>query len=298
MSDSENYTKGELYQQPNYPETVKAKQGTLGRRICCTESMGDKDQNRGNARRIVAAWNACKGISTQALEGRNLPPEAITSLWEAIGWHTQQVVQTGDPTPGPKLTAAVDLVAALLTVAKPEPAVTGPVLTDEQIDAVVEQMPDGALGFLKSWGYVHFARQIIAMVTPAAATPPAPAIADAARLLRAAAHELQQSHTTSRDRNDWTGEEGAKASYDEHMAAAAALEGMGQPQADKPAGQAEMDAWREGAHFALKAVSEVSSICWLTDDMKVVCIKLAAKAVIAERQRQRAAQEAKQGEKP
>lgn len=46
----------------------------------------------------------------------------------------------------------------------------------------------------------------------------------AVQLLRQAAEELQQSHTTSRDRNDWTGEEDAKASYDEHMAVAAALE--------------------------------------------------------------------------
>ena len=51
-------------------------------------------------------------------------------------------------------------------------------------------------------------------------------IATAARLLRESANELQQSHTTSRDRNDWTGEEDAKAAYDEHMEVAIALEAI------------------------------------------------------------------------
>lgn len=232
---SENYTKGKLYQLSRYPETVHAEQGNLGRRICDTESMGDKGENRANARRIVAAWNACQGISTQALEGAGLPHEAITKLWEAIGWHTQQAAQTADLSPGPKLQAAVDLVGALLTVAQPaEPAAHGASLTDAQIDAVFEQMPEGAQGFLKSWGYRQFARQIADMVPPAAEMPTAPAIAAAVRLLRAAAHELRQSHTTSSDRDNWAGEPDAKAAYDEHMAAAAALEGLCQPPAENP----------------------------------------------------------------
>lgn len=45
------------------------------------------------------------------------------------------------------------------------------------------------------------------------------------------------------------------------------------------------DAWRDGARFALEAVSRVDSICWLTDSMRVVCIKQATEAVIAERDR-------------
>lgn len=63
------------------------------------------------------------------------------------------------------------------------------------------------------------------------------------------------------------------------------------------AGQAEStlpalpvpDAWRQGARFALEAVSRVDSICWLTDSMKEICIKQATKAVIAERDRRSAA---------
>lgn len=49
-------------------------------------------------------------------------------------------------------------------------------------------------------------------------------IAHAARLLREAAEELRQAHTLSSDRNNWIGEPEAKAAYDEHKAAAQALE--------------------------------------------------------------------------
>lgn len=35
-------------------------------------------------------------------------------------------------------------------------------LTDEQIDEVFNQMPDGACGFLKSWGYRQFAYAVLA----------------------------------------------------------------------------------------------------------------------------------------
>lgn len=52
--------------------------------------------------------------------------------------------------------------------------------------------------------------------------------------------------------------------------------------------RSELDAWRDGARFALEAVSKVDSICWLTDSMKEFCIKQAAEAVIAERDRLRA----------
>ena len=65
---SENFTKGKLYQLPRSKDTVHAEQGNRGRRICCTTSMGDHDENEGNARRIVATWNACAGLSTESLE--------------------------------------------------------------------------------------------------------------------------------------------------------------------------------------------------------------------------------------
>lgn len=65
---NERFTKGRLYQLSRSPDVVHAEQGNRGRRICCTESMGDKAENEANARRIVATWNACAGISTEALE--------------------------------------------------------------------------------------------------------------------------------------------------------------------------------------------------------------------------------------
>ena len=34
-------------------------------------------------------------------------------------------------------------------------------MTDEQIDAVFEAMPDGSKGWLKSWGYRQFARALL-----------------------------------------------------------------------------------------------------------------------------------------
>lgn len=46
----------------------------------------------------------------------------------------------------------------------------------------------------------------------------------AARLIREAAEELRQGHTLPPNHDDWEGESEAKASYDEHMALAGALE--------------------------------------------------------------------------
>lgn len=37
-----------------------------------------------------------------------------------------------------------------------------PALTDEQIDAIFDQMPGGAQGFLKNWGYRQFAHNLLA----------------------------------------------------------------------------------------------------------------------------------------
>lgn len=81
------------------------------------------------------------------------------------------------------------------------------------------------------------------------------AIFTAVQLLRQAAEELQQSHTTSRDRNDWTGEEGAKASYDEHMAVAAALEALRDRITEL---EAEVDAERR--HHGIRNASAVRTL--------------------------------------
>ena len=71
-------------------------------------------------------------------------------------------------------------------------------------------------------------------------TTPTP-IAQAVRLLRAAAQDIKECHT--RGDNDWTGEPEALAAHDEHLAAAQALEQLIAPD---PVRQAIRD-----YHFAL-----------------------------------------------
>lgn len=65
---SAQHTQGRLYFLQKYPSVLHAKQGSHGRRVCCTESFGDKDENEANARRLAACWNACQAIPTEILE--------------------------------------------------------------------------------------------------------------------------------------------------------------------------------------------------------------------------------------
>lgn len=93
------------------------------------------------------------------------------------------------------------------------------------ISLEARQTLTAAAGLLLGHGHHESATTLQRLIGAFTTQPPRlDATANAARLLRAAAHELQQSHTQSRDRNDWTGEADAKAAYDEHMDAAAALE--------------------------------------------------------------------------
>ncbi|RYF50424.1 MAG: hypothetical protein EOO27_31795 [Comamonadaceae bacterium] len=58
------------------------------------------------------------------------------------------------------------IVRANLNAVRAQAAPQGPALvplTDEQIDRVAEAMPEGLSGFLKSWGYRQFAREILAL---------------------------------------------------------------------------------------------------------------------------------------
>ena len=84
-------------------------------------------------------------------------PQAVPVAWRyqtQTGWH-----------------ATTDADAAIRVNAHHpiEPLYTHPTqqgleadLTDEQIDEAFNQMPDGAYGFLKSWGYRQFARAVLA----------------------------------------------------------------------------------------------------------------------------------------
>lgn len=55
--------------------------------------------------------------------------------------------------------------AALAAAARPAPLE----ITDKQIDAVFDLLPDGAQGFLKKWGYLQFARTLLERVSIEAA---------------------------------------------------------------------------------------------------------------------------------
>ena len=76
--------------------------------------------------------------------------------------------------------------------------------------------------------------------------------AAAEHLLRRDAEELRESSTSSRDRDDWTGKEEAKADYDEHIAAADALASLSTVAAQPPAGWREaLEFYAQGRHFGL-----------------------------------------------
>lgn len=76
--------------------------------------------------------------------------------------------------------------------------------------------------------------------------------AAAEHLLRRDAEELRESSTSPRDRDDWTGEEEAKADYDEHIAVADALASLSTEAAQPPAGWREaLEFYAQGRHFGL-----------------------------------------------
>ena len=64
----------------------------------------------------------------------------------------------------PPLDGEAVLAQRIAALAATQPAAQGMEadLTDEQIDEAFNQMPDGATGFLKSWGYRQFARAVLA----------------------------------------------------------------------------------------------------------------------------------------
>ncbi|MFG5778248.1 hypothetical protein ACFIQF_14360 [Comamonas sp. J-3] len=51
---------------------------------------------------------------------------------------------------------------------------SNPVVTDDQIDEIFNSMPDGANGFLKSWGYRQFARKLLELRRTLPSAPKSP----------------------------------------------------------------------------------------------------------------------------
>lgn len=109
---SENYTKGKLYQLPRSPDIVHAEQGNRGRRICCTESMGDKAENEANARRIVACWNIFEGMTTEQIAALAQHAETVRAL-------VAPLLEKAQPTP--QAEATVCDVDACTFVNDPQP---------------------------------------------------------------------------------------------------------------------------------------------------------------------------------
>ena len=68
---------------------------------------------------------------------------------------------------------ASELIDACMAISATHPTQQGleADLTDEQIDEAFNQMPDGAYGFLKSWGYRQFARAVLAAQAKQGARP-------------------------------------------------------------------------------------------------------------------------------
>lgn len=105
---SEKYTKGKLYQLSRSPDIVHAEQGNRGRRICCTESMGDKAENEANARRIVACWNVFEGLTTEQIAVLAQHAETVRALVAPLLAQVAPTPRRAVCNPGPCLHDVLD----------------------------------------------------------------------------------------------------------------------------------------------------------------------------------------------
>lgn len=130
---------------PAYPtEGVPAQAGAYAEARECEHCnhVGINDAANGIASCTACKWNG------------DSPKEDKCPDCEAEGTMTASC---------PKCHHEYRLIAdATLAATQPEAQGMGVVLTDAQIDETFNQMPDGAAGFLKSWGYRQFARAVLA----------------------------------------------------------------------------------------------------------------------------------------
>lgn len=100
----------------------------------------------GNEEAAINAWN--RRAPTPAPQGpTDTELEAIRESFDWDGWMSPSAAQRAFAR------------AVLARFGSPQTALQP--LTDEQIDVVAEGMPGGIQGFLKSWGYRQFAREIL-----------------------------------------------------------------------------------------------------------------------------------------
>lgn len=87
---SDQHTPGQLHiagrETRGLPHTLVAARTLLFR--VYSEAYGDFDQETANARRLVACWNACQGISTMDLELDNV--QFVAQLKERLAFKAQR----------------------------------------------------------------------------------------------------------------------------------------------------------------------------------------------------------------
>lgn len=94
----------------------KGELGVIADKAPCVIAHGFSEKHwpevaEANARRIVACVNACAGIPTEALEGRNL-----RDVVEALLWATDHITEKpAEPTTGLCIISARQMARAILT---------------------------------------------------------------------------------------------------------------------------------------------------------------------------------------
>jgi hypothetical protein len=78
---SAQHTQGRLHVDQNYTELVNIKCGDDW--VAEATSHSTIQLNEANARRLVACWNACEGISTENLEN-NVPVKELAKRYNAV----------------------------------------------------------------------------------------------------------------------------------------------------------------------------------------------------------------------
>lgn len=90
--------------------------------------------------------------------GNALGRARLWSEWQDVPIEVEQDEEGVIPVKKPATTNEAKSIYEHLPVA------TGYVISDDDIDAVFNSMPDGPQGFCKTWGYRDFAKKLMALV--------------------------------------------------------------------------------------------------------------------------------------
>ena len=107
------------------------------------------------ARAVLAKWGTPAPVGVEPAQWQKRHQLRTNGEWENTNEHDAKWWR--DNSQGWE-------IRALYTTPQPTQPQAGAVpLTDEQIDAVAENMPGGLAGFLKGWGWRQFAREILTL---------------------------------------------------------------------------------------------------------------------------------------